>query len=303
MRYLILIYIVFVLQSCKAQDNDEDIALFSKGIALYELQSDGFDLNIDNDSTFKQIIKLRKNVLNKSHGYFSELIKKYPKSKLYFYALNNKAQIEYELEEYDSARDTYIEIINSKANDKESYSSGGFMGESYTNYKNRACIQLANIEHENKNFKEAIKYLDLTNKYPYQHFCGNAYASRDIYMAQQYAKNYSALGDTEKTLNYLLPYVFPDGLADNTELVNFTVEFLKKIYGTENIKRMFAAAKQTLKYKEPKNKKSYGQYAITFLDKEIIVPVPYSVYAEDLNNEMKEMSKAIDNSLISQQLE
>ena len=65
---------------------------------------------------------------------------------------------------------------------------------------------------------------------------------------------------------------------------------------------IFTTAKQTLKYKEPKKKKSYGNYTIIFLDREIIVPMSYSLYVEDSNDEIKEMSKAMENSLISQLL-
>lgn len=309
MRYLI-IYILLVSIVCKAQYKDEDIALFNKGIALYELKNEGFDLYIDYDSisnqTFnlevvnEQTKKLEKTVLKKSHEYFSELIEKHPKSKLFFYALNNKAQIEYELGQLDSAKKTYVQILNSKANDKEKYYGGGLMGESYTNYKNRACIRLADIEYNEGNYDEAIKYLELTKKYPYQHFCGNAYASMDISMAMQYAKNYEALGDTKKALDYLLPHIFPNGLAKNENLVHYTADILKKKYGIENIKTMFAAAKKSLVFKD--SKKNDGYYTITFLEREIIIDMPIYLFMESANDEISEISKAMEDSLISKLL-
>ncbi|QYJ67791.1 tetratricopeptide repeat protein [Flavobacterium litorale] len=315
MKKVYLLFGLIISLTCNAQDEpngNEDTALFYKGIGFYEASYEAYHHKLKIHSKNKEVdslkisrkfilessAKLKEKILEQALEYFDELIENYPESKLYFMALNNKAEIEYELE-YDAAKDTFIEILKSDASDNGPYNEDGLTGEAYANYKNRACLRLAYIAHESENYNEAIKYLKLTEKYPYYHFCGNAYAENDIYMAQLYAKNYIALGNNKKALDYLLPHVFPSGFADNEKLVKLTANTIEKEYGSENAKEMFATAKKTLRCK---SKKGFPPYVITFLGREIEVAMPPNAYSHDLDEEMDKMVKVLENSLISQLL-
>lgn len=312
-KALLLIFIISL--SCNAQDKKGkhgDIMLFSKGIALYELANDGLNLEFDSNSSDTlqgeklrvQQIKLQEDILDKSLDYFEQLLEDYPKSKLYFRTLNNKAQIEFELKDFESAKETYIQIIESKAKDKELGGVGsGIMAEPYANYKNRALKRLAEIEYIDKNYNQAIEYLDLTKKYPYLHFCGNEFAYDEIYMATQYALNYIGLNDRKTALQYLLPQFLENGLANNKELVELAVKILKEEYGIEQSKLVFEKAKRTLNIKKIKQgKNEYNAYFIKFEEKEIELATPFEVYEAEPDKEMANMIDFLNNCYFSKLL-
>jgi hypothetical protein len=260
---------------------NEDLVLFEKTVAiqqllddeLYQIMSVKDTIDLDNKEKIKQklAIEIKDQILNKVIKNYTELITEYPKSKLIFRALNNKGFAELELENYDNAKNTFLKILESEANDKEKGGIGsGLMGEPYTNYKNRACKMLAELEIKNKNFQGAIHYLDLTKKYPYHHFCGNEFAAEEIYMAQMYAKCYLGLNQDEKAYDILLPNIIENGLANNAELVNVAFNALLKNHKKEDLKAQLENSfKNVAVIKETRNKNEYTYYCINFLNRKI----------------------------------
>lgn len=260
---------------------NEDLILFEKTVAIQELLNDELiqiinpkdTIDIVNEEKIKQkfAIEIKENILHKVIENYTELISKYPKSKLVFRALNNKGFAELELEDYEEAKKTFFKILNSNANDKENGGIGsGLMGEPYANYKNRACKILADLEIKNKKYQEAINYLDFTKKYPYRHFCGNEFASEEIYMAEMYSKCYLGLNQCEKAFDILLPNIIENGLASNSELVNITFNALLKNYKKEDLKiQLENSFKNVVSVKETRNKKEYTYYYINYLNRKI----------------------------------
>jgi tetratricopeptide (TPR) repeat protein len=280
----ILITILLLFSSIsfgQKKNSNEDLILFEKTVAIQELLNDELNqiinpkdtIDIDNEEKIKQkfAIEIKENVLHKVIENYTELITKFPKSKLVFRALNNKGFAELELKYYVEAEKTFLKILNSDANDKENGGIGsGLMGEPYANYKNRACKILADLEIKNKNYQEAINYLDFTKKYPYRHFCGNEFASEEIYMAEMYSKCYLGLNQYEKALDILLPNIIENGLASNTELVNITFNALLKNYKKEDLKTQFENSfKNVVAVKETRNKNEYTYYYINYINRKI----------------------------------
>lgn len=276
--YLLLFSLISFGQKKKS---NEDLILFEKTVAIQEL----LDYELDNiinpkvtiDITSEEKIKrdfaieIRDNVLNKVIDNYEELIREFPKSNLLFRALNNKGFAELQLEDYNKAKETFLKILNSKANDKEKGGIGsGIMGEPYANYKNRAAKMLADLELKSSHYQEALNYLDETKKYPYRHFCGNEYAADEIYMAEMYSKCYLGLNQYEKAYDILLPHIIENGLASNSELINTTFDALLKTYKKEELKTQFENSfKNVVAVKETRNKNEYTFFYINFLNRKI----------------------------------
>lgn len=260
----------------KTKGIQKDELLFEQGLLLHQLIDE--DLELDEtinseDTTNKEFaLDIKETILEKSIKFYQELIDSFPQSNLLFRALNNKGFAELTLKKDNEAKKTFQKILDSKADDKEKGGIGsGIMAEPYANYKNRAAKILASICIKETNYEEALKYLDLTKKYPYRHFCGNEYAADDIYMSELYAKCYLGLNDTDKALKILLPNLLENGLASNSDLVVLTTETLLKKYSKDELKTLFENAFKTYKTEKikPKNSDEYEKYYITFLDTDI----------------------------------
>jgi tetratricopeptide (TPR) repeat protein len=201
----IFIFILFG-QITFAQDNSvqKDFLLFEKGYTLQTLVDEDLELNdvinsSDSSTSEKDFAEeIKEIILERALENYQELIDSFPNSKLLYRAMNNKGYIELDLDDIEEAEKTFKKIIDSEADDEEIGGPGlGLMSEPYTNYKNRAAKALANIYLEKEDFAEALKFLDLTKKYPYYHFCGNEYEADEIYMSTLYAKCYIGLKDYE----------------------------------------------------------------------------------------------------------
>lgn len=276
--YLLLFSFITFGQKKKS---NEDLILFEKTVAIQELLDDELEniinlkdtINITNEEKIKRdfAIEIRDNVLDKVIENYEELIREFPKSNLLFRALNNKGFAELQLEDYNKAKETFLKILNSNANDKEKGGIGsGIMGEPYANYKNRASKILADLELKSKHYQEALAYLDETKKYPYRHFCGNEYAADEIYMAEMYSKCYLGLNQYEKAYDILLPNIIENGLASNSELIKTTFNALLKTYKKEELKVLFENSfKNVIAVKETRNKNEYTFFYINFLNRKI----------------------------------
>lgn len=278
-RLTFLIFLTPIGQLVFGQNKpiQKDELLFEKGLLLQQLVSK--DLQLDNIINSKDTIRvqqelamdIKETILDKALGYYQDLINGFPKSKLLFRTLNNKGFIELALDDKVEAKKTFLKIIDSKADDKEKGGIGsGIMAEPYANYKNRAAKILADISIKDSNYTDAIKYLDLTQKYPYRHFCGNEYAADEIYVSQLYATCYLGINDKQKALKILLPNILENGLADNSDLVDLVYKTLLKDYQKDELKVKYEQAFKGYQTEKVKSEnEEYHKYYITFLDTKI----------------------------------
>lgn len=278
----------------------KDELLFEKALLLHHLIHE--DLSLEEvlnskDSTKGEIkefaIDIKESILEKALEFYQELIDDFPESDLLFRALNNKGFIELALEDTEEATKTFQKILDSEADDMEKGGLGsGIMAEPYANYKNRAAKILAKIYIEEKDYKKAIDYLDLTKQFPYRHFCGNEYAADEIYMVELYAKCYFGLSDTSKALKMLLPNLLENGLADNSDIVNLTIEILQKRYTKAELRTLYENAFKSYKTEKAQSNGANQDesYYITFLDTKIEI-----TSWQLRTNKPEEKQKAIEN--------
>lgn len=275
---LIIIFTLLVQFTFAQNDSlQKDDLLFKKAFILRQLArgDEELDYSLIPEDTINVLkafaLQPKEIILKKSLAYYQELIDNFPKSNLLYRALNNKGFIELELKNNDQAKKTFLTILNSNADDKEIGGIGsGLMAEPYTNYKNRTAKILAEICIDENHFKKAIKYLELTKKFPYRHFCGNEKAADEIYMKELYAKCYFGLKENKKALDILLPSMFDNMWADNAELIDITVEALLKNYTKQELKRLFEQSFKNYKTEKVKSENyEYETCFIIFLDTKI----------------------------------
>lgn len=282
MKSITFLLIFFVLiKTINAQEKTftKDELLFEKAYDLNEL----YDYEIENhfdkktDSTFlasDEYEHIKYTLLEKAYDYYKELIDSFPKSKLYYRALNNIAFVSKQLERDSQAESYFLKILNSNANDYEKHGGEGLMAEPFANYKNRAIKQLALIYIKKSDFKEALNYLEKTKKYPYHHFCGNELSAEEIYMATLYAKCYIGLNQYKKAKKIVLPHIIENGLAGNHELVEITIQLLLKNYKANELKEKFEFAFSNYKTEMEKGKEGqYERYYIEYLDEKIEIDI------------------------------
>lgn len=304
MRSFVLLILIFLGQFAFGQGRTikKDEQLFEKAFLMQQLVHEdlGLDDVIKADSikaVQELATEIKETILYKAIDYYQELIDSFPESKLLFRALNNKGFIELALKDTGDGKLTFLKILNSKADDQEPGGIGsGIMAEPYANYKNRAIKVLADISIQEGNFMEAIKYLDLTNKYPYRHFCGNEYAADDIYMTELYAKSYLGLKNKQKALEVLLPAILENGLADNSDLVKLAYKTLMEEYSKDELQTKYEEAFKNNKVEKVKTKKEEcNRYYITFLNIKIVLNSWKLAYLEP-GNEQTVINEIYKNS-------
>jgi len=278
MRNLIFAFILsLICQGAFGQKDSivgRDELLFEKALLLQNLidkelyLDDVIAENDTNVNTKESIVEIKETIQEKAIELYQELIDSFPRSCLVPRALNNKGFTELSIKNINAAKLSFQKIIESSADDMENGGIGdGIMAEPFTNYKNRASKILAEICIEEEKFKEAISYLDLTQKFPYRHFCGNEYAADRLNMCILYAKCFVGLKDTSKALKVLLPKLLDDDFADNSAVVYLTTEILLKKYSKDRLRTLYEKAFKSYKVKDVKREKSYADkvYYIKFL--------------------------------------
>lgn len=249
-----------------------DEVLFDKAVMLQQLANNDLDLeNVSKNDSLRiradYASEIRNHLLEKSLLYYQNLLDRFPHSTLKYRALSNKAWAELALGNTDEAKEVFLAVISGQANDKERGGKGTGLGaEPYTNYKNNAAKGIATIFLQENDYSSALTYLDLTKKFPYQHFCGNEYAADDIYMSELYAKCYLGLKNYPKAYVALLPNILENNLADNSKLVELAYSALLKNYSRDELKRQFEQVPASLETISTKSgKEEYERYFLTFL--------------------------------------
>ena len=209
---------------------------------------------------------------NKALKSYQYIVNNHPRNGLYPRAFFNVGYIYFIQNKYNKSIPIFKEILESNFNEKENL-GGGIMANPYTNYRHRASEILSEIYYEKKEYNTALYYFALSDTaYPYLHFCGNEYASNDIYTALRYAEIYQKLKQPEKAIEKLLPAVFIT-LADNSKVIERLEKLLtnKKGLKQELDKSLSKIYPKTVGSKDY----TYTRYYFKFLNVEIAVPNNY----------------------------
>ncbi len=312
-KHYLYILTILILTSCSSlkksssNKNEElDIVIFNKGVTIFEMV-DELSLNweLKRLDTLKQKEKIKyevikdqkEEILELALDQFEKLIKDYPNSKLYPKSLYNLAHIN-SLMNYEVSEIKYLKmILSSSANDKENSGRNGIMSNPYANFKNEASKRLTEIHIKKGDYKTALEYKIINEKYPLQHFCGNAYASENIYNSKQYANIYIGLGNTKKALSYLLPNIFNDGLAKNSDLIDLTIKTLENNHKKPFLKTNFENSLNKFYSKKVKRgDDEWSNYYIKYLDTEIEVPSWSFAFETDNDIIKAELEKTVKES-------
>jgi len=142
------------------------------------------------------------------------------------------------------------------------------------NYYHYVYEFLCDTKLEQQNFTEALKYIKLAEKSPFQHFCGNAYMSRGPFLADKKAKCYIGLNQQDSALITLLPHIFNNYYNKFKDLIQTTAKLLKDKNkdGTKDIVEKAFREMRTEKVKY--EKKIYEEYFIEINGVKIDVPSP-----------------------------
>jgi len=233
-------------------------------------------------------------MLNKSVDLYYELVEGYPNSPWFFYALNNIGYAELAMQQYDKAKEVFQRIIAGDTNNKKK-KRANLDG---TSFKNRAAKELVKIGIEEGNFQEALTYLDLSAQFPYQHFCGNAFAEEDIYVSLLYAKCYMGLNQPDKAIEVLLPNLLENGFADNSAAVHMVFDILCASYEVDVLRELYKESFKNAKVKTMGVKGSeYEVDYISFLAVDIDLPSSFSLYSSDGDDREQEINQIYIDSL------
>lgn len=116
---------------------------------------------------------------------------------------------------------------------------------------------LMNIHFQNNEFNKALLYANVYFKRTRFSSCGNGNAETDLYKAFTYGKIHYGLKEYKKTLEYLLPEIFYNGMVDNRKLVKLTTEVLFKKYKKKKVKKIFEKALNDIYLKKYKKTNYY----------------------------------------------
>lgn len=305
--YHLYILIILILNSCSSLKNNSsikneelDLIIFTKGVTIFEMVDElNIDWGIERLDTLKQKEKIKydilvdekEEILELALEQFEKIIEEYPNSKFYHKSLYNLAHISSKME-YEEDEIKYLKmILNSEANDTENSGRSGLMANPYANFKNEASNRLTEIYISKNDYKTALDYKKINEKYPLQHFCGNAYAEDEINNIKQYAEIYIGQGQNKKALKTLLPHIFNNGLASNSDLVELTIKTLGNNYELATAKSNFETSIRNSYSKiEKKNGNEWTSYFIKYYDTEIEIPswnLGFETDDEKLKSELK----------------
>lgn len=207
---------------------------------------------------------------------FRYIVDHYPHYEHYEEAFYNLGYVCYQSGKNDSALLVFHQILQGNFNEKKEI-GGDIMSDPYANFRHRASLHISSIYFEQGQFDSCLHYFALSDTvYPYLHFCGNELAENRIYTAMRYAEIYREMNRPQDAINALLPLVFENDLADNSNLIDTLKAMLISEKIPEPKKQLDEALdKMYLKTIHPKNGKKYKRYFFSYLGVEIEVPWKY----------------------------
>jgi tetratricopeptide (TPR) repeat protein len=224
--------------------------------------------------------------LDKALEAYLYIVENHPNNHLYPRSLYNAAYLHYKLEHDKAAIEMFVSILESDFNDKES-SGGGIMSNPFANYRHNASFFISQIYYRNKKYELALEYFAKADTlYPYLSICGLDETWSDTRTDTRYGLIYYRLGQTQKSLNYLLPHALESNPVDAE-----VITCLKDMLSTEKgLAKKLDLAIVNMKERDFKGHRSTGkQYYFNFLNTNINVP-----YLEETDDNAINREKAIN---------
>jgi hypothetical protein len=189
MKNAILLLLILISNTIYSQNKNgiKDEVLYTKGETLMDAISsiydykNSIDVEIENEHINNILKEIEKDALN----HFNELIEEYPNSKYLFMALYHKGNLEYRFNNYAISKETLIKVAN-------------FEKESSSFYKNRALRLLAWMAIEDKNYIQAIEFLNASKEQKVMYTCGTAYDIDKAQLENMYKIAESGLSEMKK---------------------------------------------------------------------------------------------------------
>jgi hypothetical protein len=261
-------------------------------ILLLILVTFGVTLNAQKRTTIIDSIGKLDAIVNKERdsGNYTSAIATYklmqkitePGTEAYEMAAFDIGNIYLALNNDSAAKSVYIQVLNSHSKRKDSPNNDFTMNPASLS-KHTACVELADIELKERHYKEALKYINLSDKtYSYTTFCGNAWADAQAYTASMYADAYLGLHDTTHALQHLLSQVFSFNLVSDNIILPKTMPLLKAKYKASFLKQALDKSIDSLYVKKTiteynHRKDTVVQYCVRFLGAIMEVPLPLDV--------------------------
>ncbi|MCQ4140072.1 tol-pal system YbgF family protein [Chryseobacterium sp. EO14] len=204
---------------------------------------------------------------------YETFLVKFPSSDYKFSVLGGKASIQFALKNYDQAKISYLELLNyfkQNKNLKDPFVRIPYSEDNqflYELYK-----KLAHLEMIQKNYREAIQYLNLAQNNPVRISCGNGLFSEIAYIAYLYSECYSNLHDDEKICDVLIPIAAIPMVHENSPTVTKLYEILSKKYTKKELKRLFKESFKTLYSKQGAiNTVENTIYYVKFMNRDVVL--------------------------------
>lgn len=222
---------------------------------------------------------------------FNYIVENYSDDESFGRSLYNTGAIYWKLNRLSDAKAVYEKILNGNLNETEDL-GGNIMSDPYTNFKHRAATHLSDIFYEEKDYSNALKYLNLADTvYKYIHWEANASEEEEIFFAIKYANIYDYLNMKQKAISSLLPCVFFQfaGGESKEELYEKIEELFKK-YKYTNVKENFDESlrnyKKEMRISESRKTIYYLYYVIYYNTKIYLPNEPYKSLTELNENEV-----------------
>lgn len=251
-------------------ENMKEDSIFYEKIIMTTDSIESFMIeNLNQGIVSEKNIKPMKRILKDYHDF----LLKFPQSDYKFSALNEKAFTEFYLQEYNNAKNSYLEILKFVQENKEL--KDPFLRVPYSQddrYLNHLYHNLADVEIKTKNYEQAIKYLDEVQKNSYRISCGNGLYPEIANIANSYSECYLNLKDDEKICDVLIPVAALPMLNEGSVTVTRLYKTLLKKYKKEELKKLFEESFKTIHTKEGIiNAYSGTIYYVKFLNRDVIL--------------------------------
>jgi len=204
---------------------------------------------------------------------YETFLVKFPSSDYKFNVLGGKASTQFALKNYDQAKISYLELLNyfkQNKNLKDPFVRIPYSEDNqflYELYK-----KLAHLEMIQKNYREAIQYLNLAQNNPVRISCGNGLFSEIAYIAYLYSECYSNLHDDEKICDVLIPIAAIPMVHENSPTLTKLYEILSKKYTKKELKRLFKESFKTLYSKQGAiNTVENTIYYVKFMNRDVVL--------------------------------
>lgn len=185
--------------------------------------------------------------------YFDDFLKFLnKKDKNYGYGIYQVANYYFDKNDFDKADSLYQIFLN--LNHPKEYDEILYNGDKGVEPNHLFFFvynNLCEINLKRNNYNLALTYINLSEKSPFEHFCGNAEPSRRAYTADTKAKCYIGLNKQDSALIVLLPYIFDKGTEDYYSIIAQASQLLKNKY-KDKTKEIVESAFENIAVEEDK---------------------------------------------------